>query len=345
MKIFNNRIYIEDLDITISHVIGIEKLKNSSILITGATGTIGSFIADCLIRYNKIHNANIKLYLAGRNISKLKERFDNSYYLKYDLFCELDFNSKFDYIIHTAGNSHPLMFIDDPVGTIIGNIDSTKRLLDYLNKNGGKRLLYISSGEVYGQGNLELEEFEENYSGYTDTLNSRFCYPISKRAAENLCASYFKQYGLETVIVRPCHTYGPGITPEDSRANAQFFRDVINGQNIIIKSKGRQLRSYIYVSDCVSAILTVLINGNVGEAYNIANPNSRVTIAGLAEIIAKIRNLKVVFRIPDGKDILQQSPIEKQVLSSQKLEKLGWKPAFDIELGIEHTINILMEGK
>lgn len=336
-----DKTYILDLDMAIEHTINIEKLKNCSLLITGATGLIGSFIADILLRYNCITNANINIYLGGRNVTQMRERFPGAQYLKYDLNHAVSFSEIFDYVIHAAGNAHPSAFLNDPVGTIMGNVESTKRLLDYLKYNNGKRFLYLSSGEVYGQGDLKLDEFEEGYSGYTDSLNPRYCYPISKKATECLCSSYTKQYGLDTVIVRPCHTYGPNITQSDSRASAQFFRNVINGENVVLKSTGKQLRSYNYVADCASAILTVLINGDVGEAYNIASPNSRVTIAELAEIIATEGNCKVKFKPYVKKELSEQSPILKQVLSSKKIEQLGWTSAFNIEIGVKHTINIL----
>lgn len=350
MRLQDSKIYINDLDMAIDHSIGIEKLKNKSILITGATGTIGSYISDMILRYNQIHNGRINIYLAGRNIEKLKAKYEfwnDSYldFVSYDITSEIKFEiKKIDYIIHAAGNAHPLAFNGDPVGTIIGNIKGTYNLLEYGKMHKLKRLLYVSSGEVYGQGNLLLDEFDEEYSGYIDTLSPRSCYPASKRAAENLCASYTKQYGMETVIVRPCHTYGPGITSTDSRANVQFIRNVLNGEDIVMRSAGTQMRSYNYIGDCASAIITVLINGESGQAYNIANPDVRITIAQLAKMIAIAAKRKVVFSDPDIIDIANRTPIVKQVLSTKKIEDLGWKGAFTAESGIRHTLDIL-QGK
>ena len=229
------------------------------------------------------------------------------------------------------------------VGTIIGNIEGTYNLLEYTKAHGGKRFLFVSSGEVYGNGDLSLDEFKEEYLGAIDITSPRSCYPQSKRAVENLCASYSSQYELETVVVRPCHTYGPGITETDSRANAQFIRNALNNEDIIMKSAGNQLRSYNYIADCASGLITVLINGKSGAPYNIANPNVRITIAKLAEIIAKAVNKKVIFADPSVLDIANRTPIAKQVLSSKKLENLGWVPMFNANEGVEHTIKILKE--
>ena len=172
----------------------------------------------------------------------------------------------------------------------------------------------------------------------------RSCYPAGKRVTENLCASYTKQYGLETVVIRPCHTYGPCITLSDNRANVQFFRNVLNGENIVMKSTGSQMRSYNYIADCASALFTVLINGNSGEAYNTANPDARCSIADFARTIAKEAEIKVVFADPDAADIANRTPIAKQVLSSRKIESLGWRGSFPLEVGIKHMISML-QGK
>ena len=349
MSIQNSYMYIADLDTAIEHSIGIEKLKNRTVLITGATGTIGSFVADTLFRYNQISNAQIKVCVVGRHPEKLKCRFENwndsnLIALPYDIQSNITFDRQVDYIIHAAGNAHPAAFNEDPVGTIIGNINGTYGLLKYGLAHDCTRLLYVSSGEVYGQGELSLNDFSEDYAGYVDGFSPRSCYPQSKRAAENLCFSFTCQYGMETVIARPCHTYGPEITPSDNRASVQFIKNALNREDIVMKSAGSQLRSYNYVADCTSGLLTILINGKSGEAYNVANPAVRITIAQLAEIIAKSAGKKVVYANPTDIDIANRSPIAKQVLSSKKLENLGWRGAFSAEVGIRHTIDIL-QGK
>lgn len=210
----------------LDHVVGMEALRNKSILVTGATGTIGSFVADALIRYSQKNNADTVIYLGGRNAEKLRHQFGiqkNVDFLQYDMNAPIGFNVHVDYIIHAAGNAHPAAFNGNPVGTTMGNIESTFRLLEYLRLHEGKRLLYVSSGEVYGQGDVSLDSFDELYSGYLDVLSPRSCYPLSKRMTENLCSSYWKQYGVESVIVRPCHTYGPYMTETDNRAHRSLL--------------------------------------------------------------------------------------------------------------------------
>lgn len=346
MNLYNSKTYMLDLQQTVKKTIGLEQLKNSRILITGATGTIGSFLVDSLLQYNIDEHANIIIYAAGRSLLRLKERFERAesdalILVQHDVLRPVDFEFSVDYIIHAGGNACPATFNEDPVGTIVGNINGTYELLEYGRRHGVKRLLYVSSGEIYGQSDPKLDSFDEKYSGYVDPISPRSCYPASKRAAETLCVSYSKQWDVETVIVRPCHTYGPGMTDTDNRAHAQFIRNALKGERIVLKSPGNQMRSYCYIADCASAILTVLVHGSSGEAYNIANRNSRVTIAELAQIIATNADSKVTFANPDTEDGYNCTPIVKQVLSSDKIEELGWEGEFTVEKGIAHTLAIM----
>ncbi|MSU07564.1 NAD-dependent epimerase/dehydratase family protein [Veillonellaceae bacterium WCA-693-APC-5D-A] len=345
-NLHNSKTYINDLDVALNHTLDVEKLCNAKFLITGATGTIGSFLTDMLIRYNRKISGSICIFVAGRDVNKIKNEyagFNEVIPVYYDLKENIKFNFPVDYIIHAAGNAHPSAFISDSVGTIVGNIVSTYNLLQYAQKYSVKRFLYVSSGEVYGQGDLKLSSFEEDYLGYLDIQSMRSCYPSSKRATENLCCSYMEQYGVESVVVRPSHTYGPYITNSDNRAHAQFFKNVISGEDIILKSYGKQIRSYNYIGDCASALFSVLTKGNSGEAYNLANPDSVVTIADLAKVIGNAGEKSVHFLLSDEIPNKNTSPIVKQVLSTRKIESMGWKPAFSLEDGIRHTLNILKE--
>lgn len=211
--------------------------------------------------------------------------------------------------------------------------------MEYGLSHNMKRMLFVSSGEVYGEGSGK--EFVETDSGYIDCATPRACYPSSKRAAETLCVSYAAEYGVDVVIARPCHTYGPYFTESDNRVYAQFIRNVLNGEDIVLKSKGDQHRSWIYVVDCVSALLTILCQGECSQAYNVADENSEISIRHLAELIASHSGLNVLSDIPPTLDKGNTTPITTAIFSTKKLQALGWKPLFSISNGIKHTISTL----
>jgi nucleoside-diphosphate-sugar epimerase len=347
-SLYNSCTYIEDLNDSLRGVGGIERLKNSRILITGATGLIGSYIVDMLLQYNKNENAGITVYALGRNTNRLEERFsgiksESLVFVEHDVNTEPSFDFAVDYIIHAASNAYPAVFNTDPVGTVLSNIVGTNYLLEYAKKHSAKRFLFVSSGEVYGQGEEGIEAFREDYSGYVDPTQPRSCYPASKRAAETLCVSYTKQYAVDTVIVRPCHTYGPSATKSDNRANTQFISSAVAGEDIVLNSAGTQMRSYCYIGDCAAALLTVLLDGKSCEAYNIANKEARTTIAGFAKTVAEAAGRKVIFKNPDDRDLAERTAISYAVLDSGKLSSLGWEGRYSVENGVENTVRILKE--
>ena len=251
-------------------------------------------------------------------------------------------NTKYsiNYIIHAASNAYPELFDKDPVGTMMGNFIGLNNILDFSVRNNVERVLYVSSGEIYGKID-DMESIIENNYGYVDILKSRSCYPMSKRASETLAISYNKQYNLNVVIVRPCHIFGPTATSKDNRISSLFVKMGLNGENIVLKSKGTQKRSYCYITDCICALLTILDKGKCAEAYNISNPNSIVTIAELAQTISKKTNVKLLFDIPSKNEEKNFNSMENAVLNSDKLIELGWNPLYDFETAMDNNIKIL----
>lgn len=343
MYIYDNKIYQADLKEAIDSVKSFEKLKSKKIMITGASGLIGSFLVDMFVYANEKFDLQIKIYAIGRNRGRLIERFgyrQGLICIEQDVNQKIEISYKVDYVIHAASNAYPAAFSNDPVGTIMSNIAGTKNLLDFCYNCGAERFLFVSSGEVYGIVEKNLDTFCEDDYGYVDFLNVRSCYPSSKRAAETLCISYTKQFGLETVIARPCHTFGANVTNQDNRANVQFIKNVLDGKDIVMKSKGEKLRSYCYIADCASAILTILLEGESTQAYNIVNSTEKITILGFAQSVGKFSGKKVIFELANDQEKKNETPIVKQVLDGRKLEQLGWEGKFSIEEGIEHTVLI-----
>lgn len=347
--LIDNKLYLEDIDNICRCGIDWDRLDGAGILITGAAGMIGKCLADALMYRNRYFDQKINIYASGRSKNKLKKRFAGYcgkklfHIFEYDVTKPLVTDADINYIIHAASNSYPKKFADDPVGTMLGNFMGAYNLLQYARENKTKRLLYISSGEVYGEGNVC--DFKEDYSGYVDSTSPRACYPSGKRAAETLCASYAAQYGTDVVIARPSHVYGPTATDEDTRASSQFIRDAVLGKNIVMKSKGEQVRSYTYIADCVSALLTVLDRGISGNAYNISNKNSVVSIMEMSRMTAEYAGVNILFDFPDETEKRGFSTVKRAVLNSDKLEELGWSGRYGIKEGIRRTVDILRSVK
>lgn len=320
-----------------------EFLVNKKILITGATGLICSALVDELIYLNHRYGLNLRVYAAGRNCQKFKQRFehwkdDNALqFVRYNAMEPVTFDDTFEFIVHGASNADPRSYALQPVETMLSNFIGTMNLLGCLKENAQGRFLLISSSEVYGRNDSNKPYSETDY-GYVDLSNPRACYPSSKRAAETLCAAYKKEYEVDYVIVRPGHVYGPTMTASDSRASSEFLRLAARGENIAMKSAGTQLRSYCYVVDCVSAIMTALLKGRSGEAYNISNPDSVVTIRDFAECVAREASVKVIFENATDAEKASYNLMDNSSLMSDKLERLGWRGKFDLTDGVEATL-------
>ena len=205
MNILQSKIYQEDIKKSLINILKIEELKNSRILITGATGLVCSAIVDLLISAD----LNITIYAAARNEKKVSERFEGKvYYLPYEATKTILFDVDVDYIIHGASNASPDLYLNEPVETMLGNINGIQNLLDYAYRKSVKKVIYVSSSEVYGRKEI-VEPFKENQYGFIDLLNPRSSYSIAKRAAETLFVSYHSEYGVSFNVVRPGHIYGP----------------------------------------------------------------------------------------------------------------------------------------
>ena len=316
-----------------------EKLSSRRILVTGSTGLIGGCLVDALMLNP---NRNYQLFASGRNKQRALDRFkeyvecDDFHFLEYDVLYPLNCDVDFDYIIHAASYASPNAFVQNPVEVMKSNIIGVSNLIEFGLAHQMKRFLYISTGEIYGEGDGRV--FDEEYSGYVNCLIPRSCYPSSKRAAETMCVSYAAEYGADVVIARPCHVYGPNFSEKDNRVYAQFIRNILNDSDIIMKSTGEQFRSWCYVVDCVSALLYVLLKGEKGQAYNIADSQSVISIKELAETIAEIGNKSVIMEVPSVSESLGYNVVTKSVFLTEKLEALGWSVEGTMKEKLEKTL-------
>lgn len=351
MGLQDSKRYRADIE-AVGETIDFNQFAGSKILITGATGMIASVIVDMLMRYNSIQtdiSKKIQIIAVSRNESKARERFtpywenDSFSYLSHDMAKPLPDVGHVDYILHAASNTHPRAYATDPVGTITTNVFGSYHLLEYASKCGCKRFLLFSSVEIYGESRNDVDKFDEKYLGYIDCNTLRSGYPEAKRVSESLCNAFAVQKGLDFVIGRFSRVYGPTMGKDDSKAIAQFIQKAVAGEDIVLKSEGNQLYSYTYAVDAAVAALYLLLHGENGEAYNIADENSRITLKKLAEILAEYAGSKVIFDLPDAVERAGYSTATKAVLNIGKINELGWYAKVPIEEGLRKTVQILRE--
>lgn len=327
-----------------------EKLTGKTIMLSGATGMIGKCMIDILMLYNKLlapSGSEIRVIALSRNEAKARERFDKYWEEKCFIYMSCDVNEMIpdcgqaDYIVHAASNTHPLQYSQDSIGTINSNIIGTKNLLDYAVAHKAEQFCFVSSVEVYGENRGDVEKFDEKYLGYIDCNTLRAGYPESKRLGETLCNAYKQTYGLDFVIPRLSRCYGPTMLSSDTKAISQFIKKAAAGEDIVLKSEGTQKYSYSFVTDAVAGILYVMLLGQSGEAYNIADKESDITLKDLAEALAEIAGTKVIFDLPDEAERRGYSTATKAMLDASKLEALGWKAQVHMAEGLRCVVDTI----
>ena len=347
MKAIENELYVEDIQYVAGLDMPWEKFQDKSVLISGASGLIASCFIDVIMKKNE-SGLNCKVHGLGRNVEKAKERFlaywesEQFKFISHNINTPLELSADtVDYVIHMASNTHPVAYATDPIGTVTTNIIGTYNMLDFAVEHNATRFAFASSNEIYGENRGDVELFDEHYCGYIDSNTMRAGYPESKRCGEALCQAYKKQKELDVVIPRFTRSYGPTMLMTDTKAISQFIRKGIAGEDIVLKSAGTQYYSYTYVSDAVAGLLYVLLCGENGEAYNIADQKSDIMLKDLAAAIANVAGKKVVFEIPYETEKAGYSTATKARLDGSKIKKLGWQAKYDIQSGMERTINIL----
>lgn len=331
MRYLDSNAYRKDIITAIEHTKNFENFFNKKVLVLGATGLIGSFITDCFLYADENADAGITVYAVSRSKKQLRDRFGTGYENYLNLIeadvTAMDIKEPFDYIIHAAGYGHPRAFREMPAEVMLSNVIGTQKALEAARLHTACRMLYVSSGEAQ-------EEM--------DHLSARACYPMGKRAAETLCICYQKEYDTNVIIARPCHTFGANVTGNDNRATAQFIASAAEGRDIEMYSAGEQVRSFSYVADCASGLLTALSRGMPGAVYGISS-GEVCTVRAFADRCAAIGKCRVGLHAPTHDEKSEASPIKGQIVSNNALMGLGWSPAFSIGDGIGHAIGIIRE--
>ena len=333
-----NYVLKEDLQYIADYNLPYKKLKGKSVLVTGATGLIGTSLVRALLAIG-----DIKVIAFVRNEEKAKKIYKDFlegslFFHVADIVKEIEIDESVDYIFHCASVTTSKMMVEKPVETLMTSIEVTKNVLEFARKQKCKSVVYISSMEVYGAFE-ESKEVSEKELGYIDNLKIRSNYPESKRLCENMCVAYHAEYNVPVKIARLAQTFGAGILPGENRVFAQFARSAINDKDIILHTKGLSEGNYCYTRDCITGLLTILLKGANSEVYNVSNPEAHMTIAEMAKMVCeKFTNGRtVIFDIPED-NTFGYAADTKMKLSSNKLQSLGWKP----ELGLEEAYRRLI---
>ncbi|SUO89529.1 NAD-dependent epimerase/dehydratase family protein [Streptococcus uberis] len=348
---YSNRIVQEDLKTIISDkTVAWDKLNQKAVLISGANSMLATYMIYSLAYLNQFEDRNIIIIASARNLDKAKERFkglidENKIILiQHDVNQPLQYDGPVDYIVHAASNASPHYILTDPVGIIKANTLGTLNLLEFSKAKDIENFLFMSTREIYGKAIQEVID-EEAYGAF-DILESRACYPESKRIAETLLKSYSDQYQVPFTIARLAHVYGPGMeVANDGRIMSDLIYNVLQSEDIVLKSDGSAERAFCYLADATIALFLVLLNGESGQAYNVANEDQPIMIRDLAKLLVETfpeKKLKVVFNIPKETS-KAYSKMGRTRLSTKKLEAIGWMRSVELKKGLEKTVKSFEE--
>lgn len=343
-----NKVQEQDIKAWIDSFALYECFKNKKILITGATGLLGSCMLRCLQALNSCYHLNINITAVVRSKEKAESMFGGAgeclHYYVFDFsensaFCP---DEKPDYIFHFASPTASKFFVEHPVETIKTGLQGTEMILEYAKDHPLDSVVFASSLEVYGTVFEDAEPLTEEKQGYLDQMEVRSCYPLAKRMSECLCKSYSEEYAVPVKIARLAQTFGAGISKDDNRVFAQFARSVINNNNIVLHTAGKLSRCYCYTIDAIEALFYIAIKGKDGEAYNVANEDTYISVIDMARFICKEfnPNISPVIELKEG---MGYSPTTKLRLDTKKVKDLGWKPKYDLRSMFYHLIMSIKE--
>ena len=338
-------LYRQDIN-NMLDVRGIETLKGKKVLITGATGLIGTCLIDALMTLNE-NDYNISVIAVGRDYEKVRNHFAGYFktpwfsIIQQDVIVPFPDSLSVDLIFPLASNTHPLYYSKYPVETILTNIKGAENALELATKCGAT-VIYPSTVEIYGNARGE-DIFTEDYTGSLNLSNSRSCYTESKRVSESLCQSYISEKGVNVKIARLSRLFGPTVLATDTKASSQFIKKAVACEDIVLKSEGNQFFSYTYVADAVNALLYIAINGETGVPYNISNKTCNVRLRDFADCCARCSGKKVVFELPSEVERKGYSVASFAILDNSRLVSIGWTPKYALKDAIQRTITILNE--
>ena len=322
-----------------------------TIMVTGATGLVGSMFVKSVLRYNQKYNHSVHVLAMVRNLEKASrlytdyEKEECLDVIEWDINCSLQYDGNIDYIVHGASITASKSFVEYPVETVKTAVQGSINVLEVAKEKNVKGIVYLSSVEVYGGfENDGVKRISETDYGYIDFLKTRSSYSESKKMVENIFFSYFSEYEVKTKIARLTQTFGSGVAYNDSRVFAEFARCAVEGKDIVLHTKGETVRNYCYIIDAITAIATILVHGELGCAYNVAGDNTVVSIYEMANRFVKYSNHDISVKIQnDINEGMGYNPIVKIELVNELIKTLGWTSQCDIDMAIKNFLEYMRE--
>lgn len=317
-------------------------IDGTTLCVTGSTGIVCSYFVKMIISFVERGIIECHLVLPVRNINKAKKMFGESSCISYyqwsmdNSFPEIQEN--IDYLVHGACPTSSSDFVKLPVETVMTICHGTCNVLDYCKNKKLKKVILLSTMEVYGEisGKINEKRF-----GSLDSMAVRNSYPESKKISELLFSSYYKEYQVPTCVLRLAQSFGSGVRQEDRRVFAEFAQCAIKKQDITLYSDGSNKSTYISLRDASYAILFVLLMGECGQAYNAANEKTYCSILEMAHLVLKYfgtPNAQIVFGYDDSRsESFRKS--SQLFLDASKLRDLGWEAHDDLLYMYDDMIN------
>jgi UDP-glucuronate decarboxylase len=340
----------KDAYATVARDLDWERFSGCRIIVTGAGGFLGGALVRSLLVLNKLGKVSrpIQVVAMVRNVMRAQERLAQFRNIGDLELVQWDLNGiavpdigAAQYVLHAASQASPRFYGSDPVGTLLPNTVGTAALLEALRHSPDPRgFLFVSSSEVYGAVAGDVIIAENDY-GTVDPTLVRACYAESKRMGETMCVAWHHQYNIPAFIVRPFHTYGPGLLPEDGRVFADFAFNVIRGENVVMNGEGTARRAFCYVSDAITGFFYALLNGESARPYNVANPAGELSVLELANMLVGLfpeKRLGIDRRMPNTDGRYMPSIYSRLIPDVTRLQSLGWHAEIGPERGFQRMI-------
>ena len=348
-----DRVIDEDLRAILSRDLPWQDLSGRRIVVTGAGGFLGGYLVRTLLALHRAGKVDESLQVVApvRHLERAHAKLADCVNDPQLTLVRWDLNEiavpelgDVNYVIHNASRASPKYYGSDPMGTMLPNVVGTSALLEALRRGSNpKGLLFVSSSEIYGAVSSSKGLREQDY-GIVDPMGLRACYAESKRAGEALCVAFHHQHRIPTWVVRPFHTYGPGLTADDGRVFSDFAYNVARNEHIVMNSDGSARRAFCYVSDAVAGFFTVMLRGDAAQAYNVANEAAEMSVMEFAKMLVGLfpeKTLHVERRVAVDPEGYLRSTVNRIVPDTGRLEELGWRAEVTPEKGFRRMIETL----